>query len=183
MSLIIQWNGGDNITTVGAGAYIGFFSESLGGSIPLDNYQNKTIATNGTGTVNLGELPNVTFKDSTHAVWGETSTSKLLTQIPFNSCTLHIRITSGSNARLQNVQLIAYSGASTLDPPTNMNVKGFEKGQSSWTTMAGSASPLTLTPHISSGSMVHDYYACLSASPTRTGITTAVSLALYAEWY
>lgn len=183
MALIIQWNGGDNATIAGAGTYIGFFSGSIGGSVPLNNYQNKTIVTNSIATVNSGELPNVTFINTTHASWGGSSTAKPITQIPFNLCTLHIRLTSGSASRLQNIRLIAYSGSSITVAPTNLNMMGFEKGSSSWTHMSGSSQPLVLTPHISSGSMVHDYYVSLSASPTRVGVNTAVSLSLYAEWF
>jgi len=183
MALIIQWNSGDGLITCSPGTYIGFFSGSVGGSIPLNNYQDKTIITNNIGTGNLGILPNVKYIDNTHATWNSSPTSKLITQIPFNKCTLKISLTSGSAVRLQSVKLIAYSGSSINNAPDNMNVMGFEKGNTSWTFMSGSAYPLVLTPHVSSGSVVHNYYACLSASPTKIGVNSTVSLAFYAEWF
>ena len=189
--VVIQWQGGDNINTVPSGSRIGFFGENFGESIPLDNYQEKTIVTNATGTSNDGELPNVKFVNTLQGLWSGSSTAQSMALLPSGSATLHISLTTGSNTRLQAVRLIAYSGS--LSPsgsvedfgPKNMNVMGYEVGglKSTWTFMSGSAAPLVLTPHTGSAQLTHNYYIALSASPTVTGVNTVVALALYAEWY
>jgi len=193
MSLSIIWKSGDDTVTISSGSRIGFFGTNFGESIPLDNYQSTTVSTNSLGTVNNGALPNVKFINTTQGDWG--SGTQNLTLLPSGSATLHIRVTSGSASRLQAVNLYAYSGSFSIGPagsgsisasaPSNSNIMGFEVGgtNTTWTHISGSASPLVLTPHVSSAQQNHDYYVAISASPSITGVNTVVSLALYTEWY
>ncbi len=193
MSLSIIWKSGDDTVIISTSDRIGFFGENFGESVPLDNYQGTTVVTNDTGTVNSGVLPNVKFINTTQGDWG--SGTQNLTLLSSGSATLHIRLTSGSASRLQAVNLYAYSGSFSVgaagsgsisaNAPSNSNIMGFEIGgvNTTWTNMSGSASPLALTPHISSAQQNHDYYVALSASPITTGVNTVISLALYVEWY
>lgn len=192
MSLSIIWKSGDDVVTISSGS-IGFFGENFGESVPLDNYQGTTVVTNSTGTVNNGGLPNVKFINTTQGDWG--SGTQNLTLLSSGDATLHIRLTSGSAFRTQAVNLYAYSGSFLVgsagsgsisaSAPPNANIMGFEVGgeNTTWTYMSGSASPLALTPHISSAQQNQDYYVAISASPTVTGVNTVISLALYTEWY
>lgn len=178
--MLAQYSHPSGTPVVGVTAYVGFFGTNFGDTLPLNSYQNSTIITNQLGTVNLGELPNVKFISSTQGNIGGSNID--LSQVGFNNCTLLIRLHSGSAVRLQAVKLYAHSGSNIAVGPSNMSVRGFEKGANSWTTMSGSAAPLVLTPHMSSGSNTHDYYVGLSATPTASG-SNMVNLTLYAEWY
>lgn len=185
MSLSIIWKSGDDsVEILGGDVHIGFFGDNFGESVPLDNYQNTSVATNGIGTVNDGALPNVKYVDMTQGKWGNAIQN--IVDLSDEDATLHIRLTSGSASRLQAINLYAYSGSFSAGmAPVDMNVMGFEVGgvNTSWTHMSGSAAPLALTPHIVTAQQNHDYYIAISASPKITGINTAVSLAIYAEWY
>ena len=187
MSLLIQWEGGDSVTTIAAGQLIGFFGSgstgAFGQSIPLSSYNSYTAGTNNVGTINYGALPNVKYMSSITADIG--SGAQGLISIPSGSCTLHIRLTSGSmTTRLQAVRLIAYDNGDLTQGPANVSIKGFEYNTSiSWVTMSGSAAPLVLTPHTGSAQLYHDYFVGLSASPAISGSHTTIALALYAEWY
>lgn len=186
MSLLIQWKGGDDVTTIGNGQLIGFFGSgsqaAFGQSIPLNAYNRYTAVTNSLATINYGVLPNVRYISSTEADIGNGTQSLL--SVPSGSCTLHIRLTSGSAlTRLQAVRLIAFDNGDLAQGPNNVSVKGFEYGSTSWTTMSGSSAPLVLTPHTGSAQLYHDYYVGVAASPAISGSHTTVALALYAEWF
>jgi len=187
MSLLVQFKGGDDAVTLSNGQLIGFFGSgsinTFGESIPPGAYNRYTAVTNSQGTINYGALPNVRYVSSTTGDIGNGAVA--LTTIPSGSCTLHIRLTSGSTlTRLQTVRLIAYDSRFGIDTGTfNVSVQGFEYGSSSWTVMSGSAAPLVLTPHTGSAQLYHDYYIGVSASPAISGSHTTVALALYAEWY
>jgi len=192
MAIIIQWKGGDDVVTIPNGRRIGFFGTSFGDSIVLNNYQDKTYVTNDTGTINLGELPNVKYVSNSPGMVDIGSGSVAITTLTANQCTLHIQLSSGSASRIQAIKLIAYSGSLEVGPhgglsasgPANVTVVGFELGNTDWTVMNGSTTPLQLTPFSgAAGQLQHDYYIGLSAQPQVSGINTNVSLALYAEWY
>lgn len=185
MSLLVQFKGGDDATTIAEDQLIGFFgSGGLGSSIALNGaYNSYTAVVNPTGTVNYGTLPNVRYLTSMTADIGTGSVP--ISAISGSLCTLHISITSGSAlTRLQAVRLIAYDkDLGETIAPTGVSVKGFEQGSSTWTTMAGTGSPLLLTPHTGSAQLVHDYYVGISATPTISGAHNNIRLSLYTEWY
>ena len=189
MSIAIQWESGDGITLVPSGSYIGFYGSSFNQSIPLQNYNQTTVVTNQTGTVNNGSLPNAQyttpgygiFTNATHGVLS--GSIKHLFADSGKDMTLHIRITSGSLVFLSNVNLIAYSGIDINQPPTNVTVVGFESGSMSWTTMKGLAEPLALTPHTVTASAVHDYYVSLAVTPQDRAALVTTQFAIEADWY
>ena len=151
---------------------LGFFGSTFGQSINVGEYQDVTACS--------GSFPNVKYVDSTHCDFG--TGTQLLTQVPFNACTLRLRLQSGS---LSAVRLSAVQLTCTGAPKIGVaNVYGFEKGNSTWTHMSGSflSAPLNLASHTASGSYVHDYYVCLSMSPTQLS-NIGVSLSLHLTWY
>ena len=192
MAIVIQWKGGNDAVTISDGDRIGFFGASFGDSIILNAYQDKTYVTNIGGTVNSGELPNIKYISNSPGMGSIGSGSAAITTFTPSQCTLHISLTSGSASRIQAVKLIAYSGSLTVGPSGGLSaagtpntvIVGFERGNTDWTIMSGSAQPLMLTPFSgAAGQVTHDYYIGLSAQPSVTGINANVSLALYAEWY
>ena len=193
MAITIQWKGGNDITTISDGEHIGFFGASFGDSIVLNTYQDKTYVTNIGGTDNSGELPNIKFVSNSPGTGSISSGSvAAITTFTQDQCTLHLSLTSGSASRIHAIKLIAYSGSLTVGPSgglsavgtPNTTIMGFERGDTDWTIMSGSAQPLTLTPYSdAAGKETHDYYIGLSAQPQAMGININISLALYAEWY
>jgi hypothetical protein len=187
MTLLVQFKGGDDVVTLSSGQLIGFFGSgsisAFGESIPPNAYNRYTAVTNTLGTINYGALPNVQYISSITGDIGNGAVA--LTSIPSGSCTLHIRLTSGSAlTRLQAVRLIVYDNRFGLTVgPFDVAVKGFEYGSITWSTMSGSAAPLVLTPHTGSAQLYHDYYVGISASPALSGSHVTTALALYAEWY
>lgn len=192
MAITILWKGGDDGHTISNGNRIGFFGASFGDSIVLNAYQDKTHITNINGTVNLGELPNVKYISNSPGIGSVGSGSAAITTFTADQCTLHLSISSGSASRIQAVKLIAYSGSLATGPSgglsavgtPNATIVGFELGDTNWTIMSGSASPLVLAPYSGAADKTtHDYYIGLSAQPQVSGINVNISLALYAEWY
>jgi len=180
--MYVQYSSPDESVVLKATNHIGFFGSTLGQSIDVGSYQGITAQVGIAGTAYSGSFPNVKYVDSTHCDFG--TGTQLLTQVPFESCTLRLRIqASGSltSLRISGAKLLAHSGSVHSATPVNMNVYGFEKGNSTWTLMSG-ATGLVLTPHTSSGSYVHDYYVCLSMTPTAR-VKGSVSLSLYLESY
>ena len=192
MAIVIQWKGGNDVATISDGDRIGFFGENFGDSIVLNTYQDKTYVTNIDGTINSGELPNIKYISNSPGMGSISSGLAAITTFTPSQCTLHISLTSGSASRVQAVKLIAYSGSLTVGPSgglsavgtPNATIVGFERGDTNWTIMSGSAQPLMLTPFSgAAGQVTHDYYIGLSAQPQVSGINVNISLALYAEWY
>ena len=193
MAITIQWKGGNDVVTISNGDRIGFFGTNFGDSIILNTYQDKTYVTNIDGTINSGELPNIKYVSNSPGIGSIVSgSSAAITTFTPSQCTLHISLTSGSASRIQAVKLIAYSGSLTVGSfgglsaagPSDATIVGFERGDTNWTIMSGSAQPLMLTPYAgAAGKVTHDYYIGLSAQPQVTGINVNISLALYAEWY
>ena len=181
--MFVQYSSPDESVVLKATNHIGFFGSTLGQSIDVGSYQGVTAQVDIVGTAYSGSFPNVKYVDSTHCDFG--TGTKLLTQVPFESCTLRIRTQDNSGSltslRISSAKLLAHNGAVHSAAPVNMNVYGFEKGNSTWTLMSG-ATGLSLTPPISSGSYVHDYYVCLSMTPTAR-VKGSVSLSLYLESY
>ena len=185
MSITILWESGDSITAIPSGSYIGFYGATFNAAIPLDNYNDTTVITNKLGTINSGALPNFKYTTPGFGIWTNVTngtTSGSISGASFDDMTLHIQITSGSQARLTSVNLIAYKDDDINTGPSEATVVGFEQGTANWTLMNGLSAPLALTPHISSGSFVHDYWVGLSVSPYERGANTTISLALKANW-
>jgi len=187
MALTVLWEGGHHDgTALPSGSYIGFYGSTFNSSIPLDAQNSLTTVTDKLSTVNSGLLPNVTYTTPGYGIWTNTAqgtSSGSIADASFGDMTLHLRITSGSAVRLSSVNLVAYEGIDINDAPSDMTVQGFEQGSTNWTTMAGLASPLALTPHIVSGSTTHDYYVALSASPTSQLASNTVSFAVVSNFY
>ena len=181
--MYVQYSSPDGTVVLRTTNRIGFFGSAPGQSIAPGAFQGSTVQVNAAGTKYSGSFPNVKYISSTQCDFG--TGTKLLTQIPFQACTLRIRLQSGSLSavRLSNVKL-GVSGSLKTGAPRWADVYGVEKGKTTWTHMSGSnfSMPLTLTPHTSSGSYVHDYYVALSMSPAQL-YNIGASLFLKLDWY
>jgi hypothetical protein len=185
MAFTINWQGGDGVTTLPSGSYLGFFGDSFGTSITLGGYQSSSYATDVSASVNYGVLPNVMFMDSGSYSFSIITPSdsldrRSLSLITENECTLRITISNTSPTNLQAMKLIAYNGVDTAVGPEGCIVWGVEKGNSTWSLMSGSANPLNLSTQVgNSGS--YTYYVGLSVSPTSPGANLSVMFNLVGE--
>lgn len=181
--MYVQYSSPDGVTVLKATNHIGFFGAVAGQSIVPGVFQGTTVQVNPAGTEYSGSFPNVKYVSNTQCDFG--LGTKLLTQIPFQACTLRIRLQSGSLSTVHiSSAALGISGSLKTGAPRWVDVYGVEKGKSTWTHMSGSnfSMPLTLTPHISSGSYVHDYYVSLSMSPAQL-FNIGASLFLKLDWY
>ena len=189
MAITVKWEGGDGVTLIPSGSYVGFYGTTFNQSIPLNNYNQLTIATDRLGTTNNGELPNAQFTTPGYGIFKNVTHGTISGSIGtlFSNTgadmTLHIRITSGSAVFLTNVNLIAFSGISLAQAPQNVQVIVFESGRTSWTPMVGVSQPLALTPHTATATAIHDYYVSISISPTTKAETHQTLFALQADYY
>lgn len=194
MAISIEWRSGDDSVVIPSEARIGFFGTNFGDSVGIGSYQGSTFVTNDFGSAHAEELPNVQFQANfpegkCKTIYGV----KSIDEISPWECTLHLRMTTGVESRIQAAKFIAYaSGSFSINDendivagnPSNVKIAGFEWGDSNWTIIGGDSQPLMLTPYSeSSGRLNHDYYIGLSAQPLAIGINTSIMFAAYVEWY
>lgn len=196
MAISIEWRSGDDSVVIPSEARIGFFGTNFGDSVGMGNYQGSTFVTNDFGSAHAEELPNVQFQANfpgNGTCITPYSGKSPIKDIPQWECTLHLRMTTGVESRIQVAKFIAYaSGSFSINDlndvvaatPSDVIIAGFEWGDSDWTPMGGDSQPLMLTPYSeSSGQLNHDYYIGLSAQPLAIGINTSIMFAAYVEWY
>ena len=190
------------------GSGLGFFGAGgSSSSVRIGEYQERTFVSNANGTAIGAEIDNVQYVNSTGAIisrGGVTDATLWIKYIPNYKSTLNIRFDHTSSVRTQNGKVQVYDRSSInngpvgvicqaceiVHPETSQAVEG--SGSSAWVPCSGSAPYLTLTdsPGLSglrpSGantySTAHDWYLCLSASPTGIGSHTSFGLYFSVEY-
>ena len=190
------------------GSGLGFFG--AGGaysSVRINEYQDRTFVSNANGTTVGAEIDNVKYSNPTGAVisrGGVTDATLWIKNIPNYKSTLNIRFTDSSSVRTQNAKVQIYDrsdvsngpvgvicqACEVVHPETSQAVEG--SGSSAWVACSGSSPYLALidSPGLSgireSGantySTTHDWYVCLSASPTGIGSHTSFGLYFSVEY-
>ncbi len=172
-----------------AGSGLGFYGSTFGQSVQVGAYQGTTYATDSNGLTQGAQVNNVQW---THAQSGMVagSTNLNLLNIPNYQATLNIRFTHDTAVQTQNALLYGYDRASINNTPSGVTLKAAEllhtsvsqavagSGDSSWITLAGNSTTLTLaqSPGMSgmyAGSGVGstrtdtrmDWYVALTCSP------------------
>lgn len=102
------------------------------------------------------------------ADWGDGTED--LDQITDAECTLRIRFSHDSAVVVTDALFYAYNGTVLATAPANISIVAAERGDTNFTTIEGSGSPLTLNDKTSN--TTHDYYIVLSASPDTVGAKT-----------
>jgi len=190
------------------GSGLGFFGN--GGaysSVRINEYQDRTFVSNANGTTVGAEIDNVKYINPTGAIisrGGTADATLWIKNIPNYKSTLNIRFTDGNSVRTQNAKVQIYDrsdintgpvgvicqACEVVHPETSQSVTG--SGSSEWVSCSGSSPYLTLSnsPGLSglspSGSntysTTHDWYLCVSASPTGIGSHTSFGLYFYVEY-
>lgn len=192
---IINFSANDlAINNVGLnGSGIGFFGDTFGQSVNVSEYQNSSYITDSDGLFQGPQINNVKFvHPASGSINGLTPINVL--NIPNYLATLKISFSHGSAVTTQNARFRCYdrnninnnpSGVvcmayETIHPNTSQATTG--SGSASWTNIQGSGSVLSMTasPGLSglrpngpsTSSTQHDWYLCLSQSPSSVGNKT-----------
>lgn len=177
------------------GSGLGFYGSSFGQSVEVGAYQDSTYITSSTGTVEGPQATNIKY---THPSSGSINglDSVNLLDVPNYLATLNIRFTNDTAVKCQNPRFYVYDRSNINNNPSGVLCKVAEiihpnptqtgltgSGSSSWATVQGSGSVLTLTntsPGYSglspSGDSTydtrHDWYLAISSSPSSVGSKT-----------
>lgn len=185
-----------------SGSGLGFFGSAFNTSVEVGAYQDTTWITDGNG-INQG--PQVNNVKYTHASSGSLNgaASVSLLNVPNYLSTLNIRFTHTSAIKTQNSKVYIYDRTSINNGPSGVTCKCAEiihpstsqlvsgSGDSTWATIAGSGSILTLvdnpgpsgfTPADPISATQHDWYVAISASPDSIGSKTLFGLYFSTEY-
>lgn len=177
-----------------AGSGLGFYGGGFGQSVNVGDYQNTTFITDSTGAVQGAQVNNVTYQNSMSGIVNSSTSGILLTYIPNYQATLNIRFTNDTAVKTQNVKLRIYDRVSIDNEPSGVLSQVAEvihlstvqsaggSGDTTWTSVAGSGSVLTLAPSPGTSGLYagngsnstysdtrHDNYVCISQSPSSIG--------------
>lgn len=182
---------GFNIANL-SGSGLGFYGAAgFGASVAVGEYQDTTFITNSNGSIQGPQVDNVKYLNNGSGIVGSSSSGIALTAIPNYQATLQIHFNHSTPVKTQNVQLRCYDRSNINNAPSGVTCKVAEvvhpgitqtntgSGNTTWTTLAGSGTTLTLTasPGVSglrpNGASTtatdHDWYLCISQSPDSIG--------------
>lgn len=190
------------------GSGIGFFG--AGGafsSVRINEYQERTFVTNANGTVVGAEIDNVKRSNATGAIisrGGTTDATLWVKNIPNYKSTLNVRFEDSAYVRTQNAKIQIYDRSNVANGPVGVICQACEvvhpessqavegSGSTAWVPCSGSSPYLSLidSPGISgirpSGANTydirHDWFVCLSASPTGIGSHTSFGMYFSVEY-
>jgi len=181
--------------SLGSTDYLGFFGEQgFGNPLSLEEFNSRTFITSVDGGSEGAECDNNKRTSVSGVLVGQTGSGINLTQLPNFLATMNVRFTHTESVIVQGAQMIAYDGSNIATAPDGLNVYGAEiihtdreqtdvgLGDSVWTALAGSGTPLFLveSPATSGFSPAgpgsldtrHDWYVSMSVEPTTPGNKT-----------
>lgn len=187
-----------------SGSGIGFYSSTFGGSVAVSAYNDTTYVTNSTGTVQSVQTNNVKYLNTASGILNSASSGVHLLAIPNYLTTLNIHFNHTSAVKTQNTKLYIYDRSSINNPPSGVICKVAEvihyntvqggltgSGSSLWQSPVGSSFMSLAAAPGTSGTSVngpettsfdHDWYVCLSASPSSVGSKTQFGLYVETEY-
>lgn len=195
MAVTLSFLAGENFTIYDAtGSGIGMFGNGWNVAVPVNSYQSRSFITNSDGTIQGPEVDNVKWAHPSSGILGQAGSPVELLRIPNYMSSLELRLVSDVAIRVQNAQVIGYDRVSTSNPPSGLtfqmaeiihpdNVQNLNgSGDSSWVTMLGTGSYLTLAPcpgisglYAGNGSnstrpdTTHSWYLAQTAKPSSIG--------------
>lgn len=163
---------GTTATTIDSTDFIQFSDGTFDNPITVNSYNGGThVRSSGGADDSSANSPrNVKYISSNQADWGDGT--ETVANITNAECTLDITISESVSISVTDISFYAYDGTNTVNAPVGMTVQAFEKGDTAWKQIHGSANALVLdnktTPATS-----HHFYIALSASPTSVGVKSA----------
>lgn len=170
---------------------IGFFGVSYGASVLVGNYQTTSFVTDGNGSVNIMQLPNVQYLNAQSGVVGSSTSGINVKSIPNFQTTCNLRFTHTSSVRTQNGELRIYDRTNINNPASGVTTKIYEtihpnqsqfgtgSGNATWT--GSTTNPQTGTATVGGSGLTH----VLTASPGVSGFRPngAGTTSVQHDWY
>jgi len=190
---------------------LGFFGASFGNSVQVGQYQDSTYITNGAGSAEGPEATNCKYDTSDGSgviVDGDTAVQP--SAVAINSGTLNIRFTYYDSAvKTQNCELRIFDRTTITNGATGVTTRVLQvcnggsgvtssgtaeapASHTGWLAPSGSGVTVALLSSPGSGGLSpsgtdtqdtrHDWYTCLSATPTSIGSKEAFGLYVQLEY-
>ena len=200
MAAELKFYAGSALATDITGSGLGFFGAGgFGTSVQVGQYQDTSFITNGAGSENGGTSTNAKYLGNTSGVSINSATADILANLALASGSLKTSFTFDSAVKTQNCKLRIYDRVSKDNDPSgvtcqvaqlcnggsgvNQTTGAAQAGHNGWLALHGSGLIMTLLsgPGESglspSGTLTeddrHDWYVCLSSSPTSIGSKSA----------
>ena len=161
---------GTTPTTLGATDKLQFSNGTFNGAITVNAYNGGSHVESSGGSDSSSANTPKNAKYLTPSTVDIGGGSVNLNTISTANCPLKVNFAHGSAVALSQVKFYAYDGTTTTVAPSGVDFKAAKQGDSSWSTVGGSAAALSLADSASNTS--HDYYLLVSASPTSVGAKT-----------
>jgi len=165
---------GSTPTTIGATDKLQFANGVFNGKITVGEYNDSTHVKSSTGEdLSASNNPNnVKFISqsgggggASQADWGDGTED--LDDMENAEATLKINFSDEASVITEDAVFYAYDGTTPATPPTDITIVAAEVGDTNFTEIAGSGSPLEIADQ--SASTSHNYYIAVSASPDAVG--------------
>jgi len=197
MATTVRWFGGagsPEIAPASSGGLntCGFFGANFGFSIRVGEYNQTTFRTNGNGTSNGSQLPNIRFANSSGAFVGAALTADELLEIENAQATLQVRLNTDTVIKTQNSKFRAFDRVNINSNPSGVSIRACEiekdqalvrgSGDQFWTIIAGSGSVLSLSDQTTANASDHRWYIGLTATPTSIGEKTNIGFYFETEF-
>lgn len=195
-------------TEIGTGSGIGFYGASHGASVQVGSYQDTTFMTDGTGAADYGQITNCKYPGNSSGVEIDGGSEVQLSGVSTQSGTLNVRFTYDTAVKTQNCELRIYdrsniaSGAVGVTTQVAQLCNGgsgvnqtsgtAQAAHNGWMALAGSGTIMTLLYSAGESGLSpsgtsteddrHDWYVCLSATPTSIGSKTDYGLYVELEY-
>lgn len=203
MPAAIAFLSGQNFTIANlAGSGLAFTgSAGWGASVAVGQFNSRTWISNSAGTIQGPEVDNVSWLSAGSGILGASSSGIALNSIPNYQSTLQIEFTFDTAVKAQNVFLRGYDRTNINAAPSGVTLRVYEtlhtstvqgptgSGGSSWTTIAGSSSILTLANSPGASGLFagngtsstradtnHQWNVCVTISPDSIGSKAQVGL-------
>ncbi len=174
---------------------LGFFGAGGPGTpVTVNTYQSTVYPTDHEGDLRGPPLVQSKYLTS-NTVEVSGAWNAAVAEYPPGSSTVQIRFTEDGatavttqNAELQAVLLGAASGVAQDTAPNNITIQAFEvthpfglTGDSAWTELTSGPTDLSFDNH-SWTSVIHDFFAVISASPTAVGVNRSFGFYFQTEY-
>lgn len=166
---------GGTATTIAETDKVQFAGAAFNSAIQVGQYNDSThVQTSGGANKSSSNTPrnNKYLTNTTVSINGAGSSA--LSSISQANCALRINFSHTTAVTIQDHIFYAYNGSNTATGPTGVTFRAAERGNSSWSTPAGSGSALSLADKTAATS--HDFYLAISASPDSVGEKSAFVL-------
>jgi hypothetical protein len=163
---------GTTATEISATDKLQFAAATFDSKITVDAYNDSThVKTSANADKSSSNTPrnNKYLTSSTVSING--AASKNLNTATDAECALKINFADASSISLESAIFYAYDGSTTTVAPSGLTVQAAEQGDSSWSSVGGSAAALALGDKTTPGTS-HDYFILVSATPTSVGAKT-----------